>query len=236
MASALLCSFASNTLFYSSSAICTISNIVGVFFTHDLFKEMGIESNIKKATKAPTVNNKKIIIASRVAIIITICIQMLVSCYFMQEFLALEDNYTHKATRGPLQGMYFEEEAHNIYENCLKALDYIKENTNTNDPFLIVGNLNWTYMHTERPFGTYSAYYLGLETKNLVEYYNNNPDKIPKYICALTVETPEYRRTAEEMIEEERDKLDLMFDYTEERFNDSIILKVTSYKEPLITE
>ena len=102
--------------------------------------------------------------------------------------------------------------------------------------FLTVGNLNWVYMHAERPFGIYSAYYLGFYPKTIAAYYRNNPDKIPKYICAFTVLTPEYTRTAEEMIEEEREVLDSMFDYTEERFNDSIILKVTGYKDPQIIE
>ena len=233
-ASALLCSFASNTLFYSSSAICSISNIVGVFFVYDLFKEMKEEHKPKEDKTSRY--EKVFIFAGQAIIIIAICVQMLNSCFFMQEFLALEEDYTFKATSGPLKGMYFNEEAFKLYESNLETIDHIKEISDESDAFLTVGNLNWVYMRAERPFGIYSAYYLGFYPKTIAAYYRNNPDKIPKYICAFTVLTPEYTRTAEEMIEEEREVLDSMFDYTEERFNDSIILKVTGYKDPQIIE
>ncbi len=228
-AAALLCSIASNTLFFSSSAICSISNIVGVFFAHNLFNEIITEHHNEKGNTTVKNTNKIISALSRVIIIVSICLQIAGSCFFAQDYMKLEKGSTIKATSGPLKGMYYNEEAYSLYENSLNFLDYIKENSNEDDPILLIGNLNWVYMYADRPFGTHSAYYLELNKDTLSKYYEQNPDKIPKYICILTVRTPDYIRYAVDILEEDREVIDSMFEYTEEHLSGNILLTVTDY-------
>ncbi len=223
---AVLNTIASNTLFYSASAVVSISNIAGVFFVCNLFKEMKAEHQGKITKKFCS---KIFTYAGQVTVIIAICFQIILSGFFMRDFLALEKDFTFKITNGPLKGMYYNEEAYNIYQSNLKLLDHIKEISDEDDPIFVGANLNWTYMYADRPFGTYSAYFLGIEPDVLSVYYEKNPDKIPKYICYFSVVTPEYTQSAKEMFEEEKEILDSMFEYTEEHFSDSILLTVTDY-------
>ena len=85
-------------------------------------------------------------------------------------------------------------------------------------------------MYADRPFGTYSAYFLGVEPDVLAAYYEKNPDKIPKYICYFSVLDTRYTCSSQEMFSEDKSTLDIMFDYTVEYVEDNILLTVTNYK------
>lgn len=221
-AASLICLYSSNTFFYSSSYIFSISNIVGVFFAYDLLKEMLDENKNHSGNKLFKISSQSIIVAA-------ICFQLFFSCFTTQEHLARKKDQTIQATTGPLQGMFFNENEYNTYINNLKGMDYIKKISNSTDPVLIAGNLNWIYMYLERPVGTYTAYYLGLEKDALSEYYKKNPEKLPKYIYIMPVETNEYKQSAEDIFEEEIDTINSMFTYTKENLYDSILLNVTDY-------
>ena len=226
MAAATLSAIASNTLFYSSSAICSISNIVGVFFACNLFREMIADHQNGTTEKS---YGKFFARVGQITIIIAICFQVTLSGFFMREFLTLGENDTFKITNGPLKGMYYHEEAYKLYQSNLKLLDHVKEISDENDPIYVGANLNWTYMYADRPFGTYSAYFLGVEPDVLAAYYEKNPDKIPKYICYFSVLDTRYTCSSQEMFEEDKDLLDSMFEYTTEHFENGILLKVTDY-------
>lgn len=231
IAAATLSGFASNTLFYSSSAICAISNIVGVFFVSNLFKEMTTNYKVDRKLNSKEISKKIISIAGQITIILAICLQLTFSCFTIQQNSNThKNNSSYKSVSGPLKGMFFTEENYIAYESILKNLDYIKETSNENDPLLILGNLNWIYMYSERPFATYSAYYLGLEIEPLANYYKENPEKIPKHIYIMPIYNYEILQTAEESLEAEREKLDYLFEYTEEKLDNAILLTVTDYK------
>ena len=226
---ALLASVASNTLFYSSSSICAISNIVGVFFTCRLFIEISTELEIQNKKYSSSSEHKSLIRLGQVIIIITLCLQIGFSCFYAQDKSVHKEECTIKATSGPLKGLYFDEESYRIYENTLKNLDYIKEISNENDPLFVMGNLSWTYMYAQRPFATYTACYLGFFHQTLSEYYKKNPDKVPKYIYILTIKDSFQTHYAEEFFEEEKEALDSMFEYNIEKLPDGILLTINDY-------
>ena len=159
------------------------------------------------------------------------CLQLTFSCFSIQQNSNTQKNDgSYKSISGPLKGMFFSEENYVAYKTILKNIDHIKETSNVDDPLLILGNLNWIYMYAERPFATYSAYYLGVEPEELAAYYKKNPQKIPKYIYVMPINNYEGLQTAEESLETERENLDLLFEYTEEKLDNAILLTVTDYK------
>ena len=229
-ASSLLCSFASNTLFYSSSAIFSISNIAGMFFIYDLLKEIKINATTKKHNYIISQNKKFFRFANHIIIVLTISLQLAFSCFTTRLInnTPIKDA-TFVASSGPLKGMFFNQEVYDLYESILDDLDYVKNVSAETEPLLVIGNLDWAYMYTERPFATYTAYYLGFSDKSISEYYKKNPDKIPKYIYVFTIPDLQEPYYAKKEFYKEKDILDTMFKYSIKDLHNGVLLTVNDY-------
>lgn len=168
--------FTANTLFTSAGVLLSIGNVAGVFFVCDLFKEMRFipQSNIKSA--------KKIFSAGRAVICVGICFQLLVYVMAMQ-YQQLPTLNSVKASSGPFAGMLMSEEQSASYEMYMSDLDVIKEQCNENDAVMILSCQPWMYLYLQQPIAIYTTWYASeYPIGNLIEYYEQNADKTPKYI------------------------------------------------------
>lgn len=214
---------ASNTLLSSLGIVFAISNIAGVFFASDLFKEIKSELNSDKKLKIK--ENKKILKLNLGIICIGLCLQILFHCFVFQ-YGQLPEKDPVRVTAGPYSGMYMTEDQYSMYEKSIADLDIIKARSNKNDPVLIASYQNWMYMYVERPMAVYTAWYQqDLKQEQLIEYYKANPDKIPKYIYITSTNYENnYNYNA---VLNNIDIVSKMFEFTKEDLSNGTLLTVT---------
>ena len=194
--------------------VAAISNVAGVLFARDLFKEMSAVTDAEDVTTKKKYPNflKGIIIAS-------VCVQIVLYGFFngvcCKDGILLSSN-TIKVTSGPYANLYMSESQYDRYQGLMNDMDYIKSITNKKMPVLLITYDNWLYLHLDRPVATYTAWYRGSINKDLlINYYKANPDKVPKYI---------YIPTSDPSVVSE------LFGFTSEPLSNGVLLTVTGCK------
>ena len=100
-------------------------------------------------------------------------------------------------------------------------MNYIKEISRESDPVLIASYNNWMYIQVDRPMATYSTWYRGtLYTDQLIKYYKENPEKIPRYVY-MESSDPQNAYTG---------VVDELFQYTRQDLSNGILLTVEDCK------
>ena len=169
---------AADTLLGAIGVVLAISNVAGVFFARDLWREMRFVSKDNSATTV----NKEGSPVFRSVIIVAFCLQILFYGVFYQ-YGQIYGKDTPKATTGPYSGLYMSEENYDRYNKTMSDLDYIKKYSSYSSPILVVSYSNWMYLHLDRPIATYTTWYRGtLDVDLLKTYYKENPKKTPKYV------------------------------------------------------
>lgn len=191
--------------------VLAINNVAGVFFAMDLWKE--IHSASTNNSKA---NYKRKIGLFRSIVTVAFCLQILFYCIFYQ-YAQLPGKEAPKATTGPYSGLHMTEEQYDKYIKSIKDMDYIKNLSRENDPVLLASYNNWMYLYLERPMATYTAWYRGtIEPKQLINYYKENPEKIPKYVY---YESSDPQNTNVKIVSE-------LFEFTREDLSNGVLLTV----------
>ncbi len=211
---------AADTHLGAIGVVLAISNVAGVFFVMDLWKEIHSASSSDSNT-----TEKKKPVASRNIIITAFCLQILFyGLFYMVNQVPITNAV--KATNGPYAGLYMSEEKYNRYNNAINDLDVIRTISEENDPVLIDTYNNWMYLHLDRPFAIYTTWYRGiLDIKQLTAYYEENPEKIPKYIY---IESPDPDSSK---IQNSKELLSELFVFTEEeQLSNGVLLIVESCK------
>jgi len=186
----------SRTVFATIGWACLVCALTGVFFIYDLVKELRKEfySYDKNTDK------KKIILNKSGIAVICLCFSI---CFVFQNSVYLQiQNYVHYysyyqktnnfnsaessenvyLSTGPLDGCYASELDYKAYVNTMKDLDFIKSESDEEDPVLILSEKPWMYLYIDRPFATYTTVFQFLRFDALKQYYEVNPEKKPKYI------------------------------------------------------
>ncbi len=213
----------------TSCWVLVISNIAGVFFIMDFYNE------IRKvdANKENTPGNFKVI--CKRAICIAICLQICFQFFMYSTGKIVNPQEDNRVTTGPYAGLYLKDRYYNHYVSSLNDLDILKERSNDDDNVLIVSQFSWLNLYIDRPFAGYSVYTDFLDISRLKSYYNNNPDKKPKYIylschyicttttrCNIFLEYKDYNSYTQKKIND----LSEMFSFTQEELSCGILLTV----------
>ena len=168
---------AADTHLGAIGVVLAASNVAGVIFARDLWREMqpGATDDLEKS-------NKKQTIPLRIIIIVAFCLQISFYGIFYQHDQIFGKD-APKATIGPYAGLYMTQEQYNRYNNAINDLDVIKDLTDEDAPVLLDTYNNWMYLYLDRPMATYTTWYRGsLDLKLLTDYYEENPEKTPEYI------------------------------------------------------
>lgn len=207
---------AANTHLAVIGVVLAVSNIAGVFFAMDLWNEM---KSVQKNNSEPT--NKKVIIGHcHLMIIAGLCLQMLILGLYYQSGRIYTKN-DQKVTVGPYAGVYMTDEDYDQYNKEISDMDSIKALTRENAPVLLLSYNNWMYLYLDRPIATYTTWYMGsVNTELMLNYYKENPQKIPKYIY-IESSTPVAARIQ---------NLSEMFEFTKEELPNGVLLTVQKCK------
>lgn len=214
----LLQAFFSNTIFLSFNIGIAISNIAGVFFLSDLYKEMAPDSI--KSNKEYSSLLKKKTIAIKNILLIAICLQLFFQCFISAQWKLSTEDVSHIAN-GPFAGLYMKNSEYPHYDATLKDIEKVKSIVGENEPVLIITYNLWTYLHIDRPFAIHTVWRSWRTyPEHLKLYYKSNPDRIPSYIYLSSENDYEY---------DHFDEIETLFDFTEIKLSDSILLKVNAY-------
>ncbi|MBO5333536.1 MAG: hypothetical protein J6B37_05420 [Clostridia bacterium] len=164
----------------STMWVMTISNIAGVFFMKDFIAELTPNENTVKNLRK--VCQGLLCTGICLQLVFQGCIYLIGRTVNIAEYKELES--------GPYAGLLLEEQNYNRNISMMDDLDIIKSRTNADDPVLIISEFSWMYLYIERPFATYSAWQPVLELSRLRDYYNEHPEKLPKYIYIGNVLIP----------------------------------------------
>ena len=206
---------AADTHLGAIGVVLAISNVAGVFFAMDLYRETRLA--LSENTEA---NSEKSAGWCRKAIVVGFCLQILFYGIFYQ-YGQIYGKDAPKATVGPYKGLYMSQDQYNRYNAFIKDLDIIKETAKDSDPVLFDSYNNWMYLYAERPMATYTTWYRGsLNFELLKAYYKENPEKIPKYIY---IDAPGF---SEQSIQYNIDLLDDMFELTRQDLSNGVLLTV----------
>ena len=217
---AIISFFSSNTVLLIIGTVFAVSNIAGVFFAHDLFKEISYSAPNKKNK-----SNKTTPVMSKCLICVAVSFQVLIYMIGLQYCPSADGSGITKITVGPHKGTFMYNSEYSTYEKHINDIDLIKERSNENDPVMISGYQNWLYLWIERPFATYTLWnQRSLEEEFLFVYYKQNPEKFPKYIYITHAES------SEQIIQENIEKMCTMFDCTREELSNGTLLTVNGNK------
>lgn len=213
-----------NTHLASLGIVFAIGNIAGVIFVRDLFEEIKTDLNPSgKSTK-----KINLIAISKILLCLGLCAQFVFQgCVLM--YGQLPERNSTKAAVGPYAGMIMSEQQYENYTKIIADLDLIKSYNVENEPVLIDSYKNWMYMYTDAPIAIYTTWYTGsLNKDNLIAYYKENTDKIPKYIYVdpydfNNVYNPDNLQRSMSVIEE-------MFEFSQEELSNGILITVEKAK------
>ncbi len=207
---------AADTHWGAIGVVLAVGNVAGVFFARNLWKEMHFVSQNNDETTA----EKKSPALYRNIIIVGFCVQILFYGIFYQ-YGQIYGKNSPKATNGPFSGLYMTEEQYDRYNKVISDMDVIKSISDEDDPVLLASYKNWAYLYLECPIATYTTWYRGtLDTQMLINYYEENPDKIPKYVY---LESLDPKNASADIVSE-------LFDFTRENLSNGVLLTVTNYK------
>ncbi len=210
---------AADTHLAAIGVVLAVSNVPGVIFAMELFKEMRLGAGNKSEEIDDDHSGvcRKIIIAS-------LCVQMaFYGIFYVYGQIPMQG--PSRATSGPYSGLYMSEEQYIKYNKAMDDLNYIKSITGKEDPVLLATYENWMYLHLDRPMATYTTWYRGSLDRNLlVDYYKANPDKVPKYIY---IDSPSFNS---QMIAFTTNIVNSMFEVTRQDLSCGVLLKVEQRK------
>lgn len=213
-----------NTHLASLGIVFAINNVAGVIFVRDLFEEIKID--LKPNGKLSRKIN--LIALSKIVLCLGLSVQFLFqSCVLLYDQLP-EKNST-RAASGPYSGMIMSEQQYDNYTKIISDLDLIKSYNVENEPILIDSYKNWIYMYTNAPIATYTTWYTGaLNKEQLIAYYKENPEKIPKYIYVDPYNfdneyNPEHLQRSIDIIGE-------MFKFSKEELSNGVLITVEKAK------
>ena len=223
IAGALLQFFAANTVFTAIAPALAISNIAGVIFVHDLFAEMRESVKNENETENSGKRNKTMVFCSAV-ICMAFCAQLAFNSFSLcYDRIPDSEEYT-KVNNGPLAHFYLDEVYYESYMHGLNDMDIIKSRSDEEEPVLIISRMGWLHLYIDRPFAAYVSCLMTLEEDLLCSYYEQNPEKIPKYIYVGYADSS-YKPDRETAMEK-AEKLEEMFDCTREELSMGILLTV----------
>ena len=93
---------------------------------------------------------------------------------------------TEKQDRGPAKGIYTSAEDAQWYYDTLDAVDSLE--LEKDEPVLFLDLAPWLYLYIDSPAAAYSLWTIG-EDNFLEEYYEAYPEKVPKVVCWMDVES-----------------------------------------------
>ena len=206
---------AADTLLAAAGIILAISNVAGVLFSMDLWKEMR-DATAEESEEDGQKRKKSL--QSIIAVALSVQIAFYCAFYQWGKFYSFD---TTKAEEGPYAGLYMSETQYEEYNKAIDDLNVIKEISNEKDPVMIVSFRIWMYLHLDRPIGTYTSWYRGGFDVNLMTaYYRANPHRIPKYIY---IESP---GIDEDAIRYKLNILSDMFSFTRQDLSNGVLLKI----------
>ena len=210
---------AADTLLAAAGIVLAVSNIAGVIFAMDLWKEI-CTSSANDTEEAKEKNGNYV----RSIIIVALCIQIGFYGISYQWGQFFYEKGSPKADTGPCSGLHMSENQYESYNKTIDDLNVIKELSSEKDPVLISSFRIWMYLHLDRPFATYTTWYRGaLNYKLLANYYKANPEKIPRYIYL------DATGAGEGVIQFTMDHLSEMFQYTSQELSNGVLLTVHFY-------
>ena len=216
-----------NTVLSSVGFVLAVANVAGVFFARDLIEELRANRKKKKASPKERIGANRV---CRAVICVGLSIQF-IFYGFVLSFGQLPQKNSSVVSEGPYSGMRMADEQYDAYTASLRDLDLIKERSNETDPVLIVSYQNWMYLYIQRPIAVYTTWYRGnLKQEDLTAYYMKQPDKIPKYIYIVYRDQVEITGIDSDNLLRTRTTLNEMFDYTEEKLKNGVLLTVHSMK------
>ena len=208
---------ASNLHLLALGWVMAVNCVAGVFFIKDLFIELKSEQNDTK---------KWLRIATQVLLCLFILLNLtwesLILCYDLPRV------YTEKTTemtQGVYEGIFIEKRVYGSHTLLQKDLATIQSRTDENDNVLIISEMCWLQLEIDRPIAAYSAWQLSFEPDRFAAYFEQNPDKKPKYIYVSATLNADYTisfPTAERKASAFRS----MFNCTEEKLSRGILLTV----------
>lgn len=169
----------SNQYFYIISVALTAANLAGFIFLGQLVKEMRESpDNLTYAVPMRWVS----LAAVALLVVLQGCFQLSakVQHVFWEQ---APENLTAQITDGPAKGIYTTAGNAESYRATYEDLQIYKEKAPGN--ILFMTKKTYTYLAADLSYGTYSAWLSGennLTLQRLREFYELNPDKIPKYI------------------------------------------------------
>ena len=210
---------AADTHWAAIGIVLAISNVAGVFFARDLWREMRITS-----TSDDEVTCKKKTPVMRGVIIVAFCMQIIFYSVFYQCGYFYEKD-SLKVTTGPYAGLYMTQEKYDSYNKTINDLNVIKSISDEDDPVLVASFRIWTYLYLDRPIAIYTTWYRGgFDMKVMADYYKENPSRIPKYIY---IESPNLDESA---IRYKINILSEMFEVTRQDLSNGVLLTVEDCK------
>lgn len=175
---ATIIQYFASALHFSVFWVMTISNIAGIFFIKNFLEE----TLPKKELHTKKKSEKSLYTIFQSMLCIAICLQLIFQCFVYTLGRTVKiDEYT-QLNKGPYAGFYLNDNNYNQHLSMINDLDIIKERSNPDDHVLIISEFSWMYLYIDRPFATYSAWQPYLQIERLISYFENNPDKKPKYI------------------------------------------------------
>lgn len=172
--------FTSNQGFYIISMALVASNMASYLFLAQLIKEM--RENPDNITYALTIKRFSFVFAALMIILQgSFQIGSKANHVFWE---SAPENLTSKITAGPESGLYTT--AANVENYNRLYNDLMMYKSKTPDNILCLTNTTWCYLALEDfGYGTFSSWLSGENDNTLLrlnEYYELNPDKIPRYI------------------------------------------------------
>lgn len=161
--------------------VLAVSNIAGVFFVKNFLEEI-LTINQSKKAKSKAKKHKSFGTICKIILCIGICLQIGFQGFTYSLGRTVDITEYTKLNKGPYAGFYLEESRYDLNISMMNDLDIIKERSSPDDNVLILSSFTWMYLYIDRPFATYTAWQARFEYERLVDYYEVNPDKKPKYI------------------------------------------------------
>ena len=84
-------------------------------------------------------------------------------------------------TSGPYKGIRTTEDYRRLYEDMLTDLDAVRQSDD--GPFYVADNMPYFYLYADKPFGTYSTWYVSDDKyMRMYDYWKEFPERQPRYI------------------------------------------------------
>ena len=213
-----------NTHLASLGIVFAINNVAGVIFVRDLFEEIKID--LKPNGKLSRKIN--LIALSKIVLCLGLSVQFLFQgCVLLYE--QLPEKNSARATSGPYSGMIMSEQQYDNYTKIISDLDLIKSYNVEKEPILIDSYKNWIYMYTDAPIATYTTWYTGsLKKDQLIAYYRENIDKIPKYIY---VDPYDFDNDYDDAhLQKSMEIIGELFEFSKEELSNGVLITVENAK------